>query len=258
MNDLEFRSNMSRGTGLLVPLLALLVSAGTTSAGAPGINISWDGCTTGAASAQRCYDCGGSAGAPFVIAASFRTLNPIPEFAGSTTWIDLTFTDGDGSVAPVPDFWSIGASECAGANVRLYGPDASGGCLRPAGADTTQAGGGYAILMPDFPASSHVHILVDYNYGQAVPPAIAAGPLYGSCSLSLDFDGIVRAGCTGCSTHVLLSMHSIELFGWRGEDYFLTTADQQGSIQWQSTTASPCGSVPSRRASWGAIKALYR
>jgi hypothetical protein len=69
--------------------------------------------------------------------------------------------------------------------------------------------------------------------------------------------------CEGCSTPACLVFNSLLIRrapGTSVEEIFLATPESPGlnMVQWQAGSGADCMSVPVRRATWGAVKALYR
>ena len=67
-------------------------------------------------------------------------------------------------------------------------------------------------------------------------------------------------GCSGCSDHACIVLNSILLVQTPGlGDYTLTTGPQQ-YVTWQGGASGAPGcpaATPARKATWGAVKALY-
>ncbi len=240
---------------LILTLLPLCVSP----ASAAGVfRLSWNGCADDRASLQRCYDCDGKAGAPFVFQGSFRPANSIPDFAGCSIEVQITFQDAGGGVVPVPDLWKVGAGSCAGGTLTAVNPTTDGGCSTPSvyGANPS---GGWAVYYPFGYSAGEMLIRVDWTTGPTPGGALVAGQLYPGFAVAMDVDAAIAAGCAGCSTRATLQLQKIEVYGFTlGEDEVITTPETRDWILWQDSSAYPCLSTPARAPSWGAIKAMYR
>jgi hypothetical protein len=93
---------------------------------------------------------------------------------------------------------------------------------------------------------------------------VVAGVRYLAAVASMDMRHTVDDGsgdpvCGGCATATCLLLESVELFGWTpGEDYSITFGIRQ-FVYWSypGYGSDPCY-VPTRYATWGAIKSMYR
>jgi hypothetical protein len=237
-----------------VPIAVLLVLAAYPAkgwAGTPGINLSWNSCATDMASSQRCYACDGHAGAPFVFQGSFRPDVPLVNFTSCTATLDITFMDASGTAEQMPDFWNMNTGGCAVSRFYAVDPDTIGGCAESSiYIGPTQ--GSYVVSY----ATGRLRMYVNW-IGDVVPPPLVAGRLYPAFAMTMDGDGGVTAGCAGCATAALIVLKEIDVNGISEVEY-ITATDQRNWVRWQGTSSAPCSVVPTRNATWGAIKAMYR
>src|SRR5262249_4009510 len=98
----------------------------------------------------------------------------------------------------------------------------------------------------------------------AVPGKLAtldAGTPYTACRVVLRT--INTAACAGCDIPACLVFNSLLIRRAPGssvEEILLDTPESSGLtfVHWQAGAGPDCQSVPVRRATWGAVKALYR
>jgi hypothetical protein len=235
----------------ILVLIALVTFATIVRAGAPGINLSWNACATDVASSQRCYTCDGHAGITFVFQGSFRPAHSIPDFAGCISTVNVTFMDAGGDPLPIPDFWRSG--DCAVSDYHASDPDTVGGCEGFLFGSTNT---GFAVS--DMPPAT-VQLRIDWAGNPPAPVPLVAGSLYPGFAFTMDADGAVNTGCQGCASAALIQVTKIEVYGFSlGEDEPISAQDQRNWVRWQGTSSNPCSMTPTRNATWGAIKAMYR
>ena len=230
-------------------LLVLAVFPANGWTGTPGINLSWNSCATDVASSQRCYTCTGTAGAPFVFQGSFRPALTMG-FGSCTATLDITFMDASGTATAMPDFWSMNTGNCAAPHFHAVDPDTTGGCEEPS-IYVGLTSGGYVVSYSTGRLRMYVNWATDVT-----PPPLVAGRLYPAFAMSMDADGGIAAGCAGCATGAMIVLKEIDVYGFGAE--YITTPDQRNWIQWQGTSSYPCSITPTRNATWGAIKSMYR
>lgn len=236
----------------LVVISVAISFAETGRAGTRGFNLSWNGCATNFASLQRCYACDGQAGVSFVFQGSFRPVHSIPDFAGTSSIVDITSES-----ATLPDFWKIATGDCAAAAFSARNPVVGGGCATPSLFASGNVGGGYSV---EYRSPGRVRLRVDWAVASPAPPPLVAGQLYPAFAIMMDADAAVMAGCQGCATGALIELNSIEVFGFGvTEDELINVSDVRNFVVWQEYPFySPCTVTSTRSTSWGAIKSMYR
>lgn len=238
-----------------VCVLLLLAAAGQARAGTPGMNLSWDKCSTTASSGQRSYACDGALGTALSLQGTFRNAVGIPDFVGCSSVIDILFDS-----PTVPDYWRMLATECNRGALTISNPSSTPPCVTPGVFDPNFSGGGFVV---QYPAPNRIRINADWATGPPIPPSITAGLLYPAVNLSLASGADVVNACAGCAAPACIMLESIEVFGFGpGEDYMITSQDIRQWVAWQGGSIGGAGCPPMvdpiRRGSWGSIKSLYR
>jgi hypothetical protein len=254
----RLRGGVAKETALprwfVVLAVALLLTSGDVArAGTPGVNLSWSGCALDAASGQRCFTCDGKAGAPFVIQGTFRPLSSIPDFAATSTLVDVEFDQG---TTQIPDFWKMATGDCDAQAITMRDPTTTDACALPNIFSPGSTGGGVSV---SYPTAYRLRFRFDWAVADTASPPIVSGKLYPAFAGVIDADLGVASGCAGCAVSASLQILQVEVFGYgAGEHETITVQDQRNGVLWQAATGIPCTSVPTRTTTWGAVKALYR
>jgi len=244
---------LSRWSAVLVAAL-VVIGGGRAHAGTPGVNLSWSGCAVDVASAQRCFTCDGKAGAPFVLQGTFRPANSIPDFAATSTIVDVQFDQGG---SQIPDFWKMAPGDCDAQAISMVDPVTTGGCALPNIFTPGATGGGVGV---SYPTAYRLRFRFDWAVSDAASQPLTAGQLYPAFAAPIDADLGVANGCAGCATSASIQIVQIEVFGYAsGEHETIAAQDQRSNVLWQAApTGPPCTTTPVRNTTWGAVKALYR
>ena len=239
-------------------LLALALLAASPPARAQGIAIGWQDCHDGGITSfdRQNFSC-----------ASNTTVFPLYPTVRLTTPVDSVFSvelviDVDVAADPLPEWWLMDSGTC-----RALSWTASatfpGSCSDAWGGSATSAATVQGWL-PGTPGNSsrHARLLVAAGVaGGAV--ALAADVPYTLCRVALDSRSTDSCR-TGCTTPACLVFNSVllrRLPGSAVEEVLVTTPEVAGAnvVAWQPLLGfADCASVPVRRSTWGAVKALYR
>jgi hypothetical protein len=253
---------------LLVLTSALLVLSASI-ASAQGINLAWRNCiavTSGALSAQAnvTYACDASATGPFRLVSSFFAPANLNHFVGIQAVLDIQTAD-----ATLPDFWKLGVGECRegafGFPIPLLNVGNTTTCRNPwAGGQT---GGGYTYLT-GFESPARARVLL--AFARDTETSLTLGQQYIATMSSLDMfkDTDVGDGeCVGCAVPACLVLNSVELFQTAGQTppdqdiYVMNTQATRRYVTWQGGAVPGGGcpaATPTRNATWGSVKSLYR
>jgi len=92
--------------------------------------------------------------------------------------------------------------------------------------------------------------------------ALLGNASYTACRILLRTTNTVSCN-DGCSTPACMVFNSllIRRFHTPADEEILISGPEAGGsdrIVWQGGTGADCAAVPTRRATWGAVKALYR
>jgi hypothetical protein len=252
---------------LLVLTSALVVlSASVASA---QINLAWRNCITvvsGTLSAQQNvnYACDASSASPFRIVASFISPATMTQFVGIQSVMDIQTAD-----PTLSDFWKLGTGECRegayGFPVPLLNVGNTASCRNPwAGGQT---GGGYQYTS-GFGSPARARVL--HAFARDTETSLVNGQQYIATMSTLDMfkDADVGDGeCVGCAVPACLVLNQVELYQTAGQTppsqdiYNLNTEATRRYVTWQGGAVGGSGcpaATPTRNATWGSVKSLYR
>ncbi|MFI5372651.1 MAG: hypothetical protein ACHQ52_13930 [Candidatus Eisenbacteria bacterium] len=238
-------------------ILPVLLSApNPCAAGTSGIDLAWGTCAMTGGSGDQYFACDTNYPlAPYRLAMVFRSPSSIPDFAG----VSMTLNICTSLSAGLPDWWKLGPGQCRDGAFTF--PAATSGL----GSTCTdiwighETGGGF-VAQPVSP--SRIRIVMDF--AAADTAQVTAGVRYVGGVATLDRQSTVPGGssvCAGCLEGVSLYLQGVELFGFSpSEDYMLSYQDTRQFVLWQGgDTYGPfCVPDPTRNATWGAIKSMYR
>ncbi len=237
---------------VIVATAALAVVASTAFA-AEGINLSWNECGLGGA-LQRNFACASNSGSNSMYGSAIAPV-PMPQLNGAASVLDLQTNE-----AALSNWWQLATGGCrAGlisANFNFL--TAPGGCADPWGGN---ASGGISYT-PAFGGANRARIR----------PACAIPGSYAMDNVTEHYMFIVTitngkstgtGACTGCQDGVCIVYNSILLTQPLGVgNYTITNPITQAHVQWQAggaTVGIGCPAVtPTRKATWGSVKSLYR
>jgi hypothetical protein len=167
--------------------------------------------------------------------------------------------DVDVAADVLPEWWRMDPGGCRDGG---WQADAT----PPASCDDPWTGLGAASSqgwLPGSPGGSarHGRLLVAASAIPGELATLSADVGYAACRVRLRTNNTLT--CEGCSTPACLVFNSLLIRRATGasvEEIFLATPESPGlnMVQWQAGTGADCLSVPVRRTTWGAVKALYR
>ena len=239
---------------LAVLLTAVLTLCPRPVAADATLALGWQGCLSGGGFANQAFGCGSTTN-QIPLVPSFTLEQPVDSVYSLELVIDLVH-----SVDPLPPWWRMDPGQCREGQIIADADLATSGCSDPwqsLGAAVVQ---GYTANQP-FGASNHARILVAVVVPSDQARSLLAGVDYAACRV------LIKSGntniCTGCSEGACLVLNSIQLHRLPGssfEEVVISSAAPSGSnwARWQGGAGADCATVPVRRRTWGAIKALYR
>jgi hypothetical protein len=233
------------------------------------INVAWNNCITETnASDNIAYACDGSRnGLPYRCVVSVIPPITLTAFVGVEVAVDIYGGTGpsDHPLGPLPDFWRLGSGECRDGvltvpTTTMFGVGGSS-CLNPwLGAGNT--GGGYQYTS----SANYARLLIDF--ARDTRTEMIGGQQYWAVVFTLDTWKDTDAGygeCPGCCSSMALVANSVGLYQITGtppqDIVILNTQAQRNWVTWQSTDNGHqpgCAPTPTRRSTWGSIKATYR
>lgn len=229
----------------------IVVRGDPIPAGVIGMNLGWNQCATTSATLEQRFDCADNQ-RRFALVGSFRNDLAIPDFVGVSATLTLV-----AGASPMPAWFRFGPGECreGALGMRDVGPIA--GCLNPyAGAFQ---GGGFVVE----PAAGTDRCRVRLDWARDTPTGVAATTFYTAFVLDIGSARSVddgEAACPGCETPAYFVLERVELYSLAGGRVrAIYSPDERSFAGWQGGSSLYGGGVtPSRRSSWGAVKALYR
>lgn len=234
---------------------ALLLSIPTADAvRAQGIAIAWQDCRAPGGSGFDTQN--------FGCTSNIVTIPLFPSFTLATAvdsvWAMELVIDVAVAEAALPAWWRMDPGECRAGG---WAADASlaGSCTDAWNGKGAAASQGWLPGQPGA-AANHGRLLVAASVLTEDAVALDADVPYTAARVLLRTNNTTDcAGCAGAACLVFNSLLLRRLPGSSVEEVLLSVAQSPGSnmVTWQGAGAD-CQSVPVRRSSWGAVKALYR
>ena len=197
--------------------------------------------------------------------SAFKNTASITNFSLATTILDILVGNGSG----LSDFWTFDAGSChdgglsaAGAVGPTGGATLPPNCGNPYGA---AAGQNNAFGSFSSPTTGRIHWENDHGrnapLASLIVPAAAGGYIGNIVSLGWD-DALLDGGtCAGCQDPACIVLNGVKIYNSNG----ILAADINGVapgianfVTFYGGTANCPGAVPTRSATWGQVKALYR
>jgi hypothetical protein len=243
--------SMKTAPTLIVALMAAMATA--ARAGTPGVNLSWDDCSTSPASANQDYACDGKLGSRVSLQGTFRNAYDVGNLYGLESTLMIVWPES------VPDFWAVGPGGCDLNAFGLAHTSATPPCGTPSIFDSTLYGG-YSV---DYPTPNRLLLRIDTSPNPYPNwPSLTAAELYPAFKVSFDVDAGIAHACLGCDVPACIVLQSVEVFGlYPTQDYLIVDPDTRNWCTWQggAVAGAGCpGSTPVQNRTWGAVKALYR
>ena len=232
---------------------AMTLMLTSSIAHAEGINLSWNNCgTTGVQNAQ--WVCDANSGLPFSLYASYIPPSGIVEFLGVSSQIDI-FTEGT-----LPDWWKHGSAGCRSttglavsfdytsspsACLDIYNGQAAGGFAYDVGFGSPNRARFRITCAIPFDNRSPLNALTEYN-------------AYRVNFLRSKSTG--TGSCEGCLTPACIVLNDVQLFQPPEQlfDPLIFNPADRNFATWQQAPPGCPESTPTRSATWGQVKSLYR
>jgi len=243
------------GRAALLLLAAVVAPAPPASA---GLHLTWNDCAQGSgASPNLDFACSSSSGQSALFCA-FTLAQPVDSVLGVEIVVDLQHG------SPVlPDWWRFEAGGCREKLLRADDGLGDTDCLNPW---TGGAAGGVATLEQGMPrgAPNQLRIKVTLGVPSSEPRSLEASTMYNAARILISHGS--TSSCGGCAEGACLVLNSILIRrpprpeGAPSTDVRLEEpgAGTLNWATWQGGGGAACESVPTRAATWGAIKRLYR
>jgi len=244
-------------------LLTSVLLALTATFAFAQVNLAWNNCIASASSAANknftCDDNGANVVAPKLV-PSFIADRALPQFNGTQLVIDVQ------SAGPnLASWWQLGLAECRDGAIAIGSPSGlTALCVNSmAGANA----GGLPDYQSFFAGPNRARLRTAFsrdtegnfaNGAHIMPLAITLG-------LAKSWDGGEgEPFCTGCLDAACIVLNSVEVFqtlGAPGGDPVYNSQATRNYVTWQlgniGGTVCP-GETPTKNATWGSVKSLYR
>jgi hypothetical protein len=234
---------------LLVLTSALIICGASIASAAPGGNLSWANCGTTATSANYAFLCDDNTLTRNLV-VSFTLANNLPDYVGVSSTIDWQIGDPG-----TPDYFQYGPGGCREGAIGPINVGAVAGCVNPY-AGTIGQGGGF-VNEPTGPNRWRIRA----DWARADVFAATAGTRYTATVFQFSTNGAFDEGfgaCAGCEVPACYVLNQIELYGLSGGVEVYNNADFRNWVTYQGGAGDCPGATPSKNATWGAVKALYR
>ena len=238
-------------------ILSLATSAAAASADAASLHLTWNACPLdAAATTDRVFSCQTSVG-EHPLLCSMTLDQPVDQVLGLEIVIDVQH-----AAPALPDWWRFETGGCRAGT--LLADDVfpgSSDCVDPWLGEATVT---VASVEPGMPrgGASQSRIKITLGVPSTAPRSLNAGETYLAARLRLPNARTTGSpACAGCLEGACLVLNSIRLIrvGSPDTDVLVEAPGFAGKrATWQGGGGADCSNVPSRRSTWGAIKALHR
>lgn len=239
--------------------LALVLFA-TAARASDGINLRWDHCLGDGGVLNKNFACDTNSGTD-VLVCSFVVARDVPQVSGQQFQI-VVYTQ-----TALPSWWEFvntGACRQSALGMNTVAP-AGPSCIDWAQSGPALGGIGAYVVGRIGPNSA----FITGATGVPVASDLSAGQEYVSANLTITHAKTVGAGsCAGCATPACIVFGGMTLTSAFGD--LMLTGPTNGIdsfwVTWQGGTVFTGGGVskacpfpvPTRRSTWGSVKALYR
>jgi hypothetical protein len=236
---------------------ALTVMLAASVAHAEGINLSWNEC--GSSGTQNLtWTCDTNSGGTFSMYASFIPPTGVNEFLGVSSQVDI-FTES----GTLPDWWKHGGGQCRSTTGLAVSFDFTSGPFGCTDFYSGQAAGGFAYDVafgsPNR-ARFRIQLAVPFENRAQISPA-EEHYAYRVNMLRAKTTG--TGSCAGCNVSACIVLNDIQLFQPPEQlfDPLIFNPAGRNFVTWQLPVGGPPGcpfATPTRQATWGQVKSLYR
>ena len=242
-------------------LCGALLALTSTVASAAGVNFAWNACYgEGTGIQNKTFACGVNTGTNSAV-GSFVAPAGVTALSGNEVVIDL-----QSAGTTLPAWWSfknVGTCRTTSLSVNFVANAANTVCVDDFSGAGAGGIGAYRIGYGGDPARARARIFI--AIATPAPGPIDADVEYFVFNLLINNAKTVGTGaCAGCTVPLCLVLNSIKLTQPIGVgDFTLSQAANPASnyITWQALDFPLLGCgyvVPTRNATWGAVKSLYR
>lgn len=242
-------------------LCAALLAVSATVASAAGVNIRYNNCFGDAGLQNKTFACNTNTGSNLLV-LGFNLTNA----QAGVTGIEI-MVDGASAGTALPDWWkyvAVGSCRQAALTVNNVISGSAVNCLD--WASGTSLGALAAYQIGNYGPTSF-RVKIGYAVGTAVD--LEAGEYFGANMTYTNVKTVGTGSCAGCSTPVCIMLSSVNVVSGTsiqnkqsGES---VSGNQSNYVTWQggagvsTTIGSGCpAATPTKNATWGSVKSLYR
>jgi hypothetical protein len=247
---------------LLLSIVAAMACATSSAFAGPGLNLAWSACRGEASSTtDRAFACDSNVGVNLLV-VSFELPHDQAQVSGNEVVLDLL------SQAPtLPAWWDFkDVGTCRQTSLGFNITADAGNVVCADWAQGHSAGGIASYRADDadvapvlFPRHRRIKVALAVSIVDLQD--LVAGTEYFSCNLTVDNLKTVGTGsCGGCTEPICIVLNSITVrCADPSTDVYMTSERSPGSnlVTWQGL-GPDCLAVPTKNATWGQVKALYR
>ena len=246
-------------------LVAILMFTATAAFAAASLNMAWTNCVgEGTPITNKTFACTATTGTNMLVCSVIAPAD-MHLFAAAELYVDLISQS-----TPLPAWWAMysmsnGATQCRSAlSANFVANGANAVCLDAWSSNGVGGIAGYAnptLALPTINGGNSAQYAT-IDLAAAVPAGsevdLTAGAEYFLANVSFTNTKSTGTGsCAGCLDPVCLSFTRCTLYQPGLPDSYVSTPGVVSLVTWQGTGAN-CTAVPVRKATWGAIKSMYR
>jgi hypothetical protein len=248
---------------LATSVLAAMLFA-RPSAAAGGVNLAWNNCASEGGTANLSSACDSNSGVN-VLTGSFVLSADLPGVTGVEIVLDLIVGDG---TSPVPPWWEMEFSGCRAGSIAANGvvnpantvcSDWANGAAAGGLAAYTGSYGGSGLNPANYPA--HRRIIAGFAVAAVNSANLISMREYFAFNLLIsNIRTVGSPSCAGCDQPACIVLNSMNVVTHdTGVHENIKTGTFAGSnfATWQGV-GPMCQLVPTKKATWGGVKALYR
>ena len=235
-------------------LCGMLLAISATVASAAGLNLRWTNCAGDAGTQNRTFACANNTGSN-VMVGSFVLDADLPQVNGDELVVDLA------SAGPtLVDWWKFtAAGTCRQLSLSIAAQD---GAACP-DMFSLAASMNIAAYQMGLHGPNSARILCVNAVQAAAIADLTGGQEYGIAKWTFNNAKSVGTGsCTGCQTAVCIVFNSANITtegNLRNTKLTGEAAPGSAYIVWQGGGGTNCpAATPSKNATWGSVKSLYR
>lgn len=247
---------MLLGTSMVAAMLLV-----ASSALAGGVNLAWNNCVSEGGVSNRVGACTANTGTNALV-GSFVPNADITGVTGIEIVIDLITGD---ETSAIPAWWEVsGVGACRAGALVANGTVNAANTICNDWANGAAAGGlaayNTAGTIAPLNQPAHRRIVAGFAVAAAAAADLFAANEYFAFNALINNTKSVGTGlCAGCTTPVCIVLNSINVVPGTATSQFIGAGTGAGSnfATWQGTGPN-CALVPTKNATWGQVKSLYR